>query len=358
MALTITSIMPSSARPGETISIRGTGFVATPRVIFGTEVALRVTFISATEIQATVPLLGAQVLTLTVENPDLSTTTSSFEVLATLGWGLEPFGTGPYGASLTGATSIRSALAISTREVLVTVNGLVQDNSPFLAGDALNPSTWQVQRLDTNEYLHVVAVTQTGTFSYKLLCLEEFGSVLVTHRASAPTLNDVAGSLIGSPRQADFLGIIDEDKINNDAKLAKRKLSQRDYANAQAASATSIGGTLVIDAGGDYQTVTGPELVKKLILRRLMTQPRDFFHLPNYGLGLRVKEPLPLSDLGSLVTAIESQVLEEPEVESVQAQVELQASTGVLTVRVRARMRKTGQEVSVGYTPTDTAVVL
>jgi len=142
------------------------------------------------------------------------------------GWGFDDEGILPYGDAAAGiGASIREARAVSTREVVVTVSNLVQDNSPFLEGDALNPSTWVVQRLDTAEFLHVVAVTQTGTYQYTLLCLEEFGPVGVTHRASSSKLKDLAGVLITSPRQADFLGILDEDKDSFSDRLAKQRVA-------------------------------------------------------------------------------------------------------------------------------------
>ena len=272
------------------------------------------------------------------------------------GWGLDPYGIGPYGSGSIGLSSLKNALAISTREVQVGVNGLVQDNSPFFDGDALNPATWTIQRLDTFDFLHVVQVTQVSPTVYTLMTLEEFGPASVEHRVSSTTLLDAAGFLLGAPRQADFLGILDEDKDSISSALAKRRVASRDFANPQTANLDSIGGTLILDGAGDYDTVTGADLVRKLITRRLMTTPGDFFHLPNYGLGLRMKEPLPTGDLVKLKQQIEQQVSQEPEVEAVQASLSL-ASNGVLTVTVKARLKKTGQAVSVGL-PIQTGVVL
>ena len=55
----------------------------------------------------------------------------------------------------------------------------------------------------------------------------------------------------------------------------------------------AIGGSLRIGADGDYVADEGTELMKKLILRRLLTPKGAFFHLPDYGYGLAVKEPTP-----------------------------------------------------------------
>jgi hypothetical protein len=347
---TITATTPISGQTGTLVRITGTGFAATPRVLFGKVLAQYVLFISATELRVRVPRAGAQATDITVINPDLTEVTyTGFTVAAPGGWGKQGYGVTSFGASVAGSVAIRSALAVSTREVDVTTTGPVQDNSPFFAGDALNPSTWQVQRLDSFGFFTVVAVTQVGTNTYRLSLLEELGPAAVEHLALSSSLLDASGSLIITPRQASFLGILDEATATNEARMATRRNAQRDYANPQTGL---VGGTMLLDAGGDYQMVTGGELVKKLILRRLVSAPRDFFHLPEYGLGFRDKEPLRVSDVGRFKVNVERQVLEEPEVEECRATVTLEPSTGVLAVLVRARLKKTGQEISVSYSPT------
>ncbi len=117
-------------------------------------------------------------------------------------------------------------------------------------------------------------------------------------------------------------------------------------------------GTLVIESDGDYASMTGAELIKKLILRRLTTKPGDFFHLPNYGIGLREKEPLPVADLRKLAKAIELQVAQEPEVAAVKATLAYSASAAVLNVRVQAQLKTSGQQVAVAVAVPTGQVVL
>lgn len=283
-------------------------------------------------------------------------------VLRPPGWGLDDEGVLPYGDSAGSiGASIRAAHALSTREVTVEVSNLVQDNSPYLAGDALNPNTWTLQRLDNAAFLHVVSVTQVGTYQYTLLCLEEFGPVTVTHRVSSSTLVDLSGNVIGAPRSADFLGITDEVKNTLDDRLTAAKVKTRDIANPQLPQGQGgqfYAGTLQLGTDGDYRAETGTQLLKKLILRRLMTTPGDFFHLPNYGIGLRLKAPPPPGDLGRLKVNIEQQILREPELANVVATVTLDNATGVLTVRVRATEKATGAPVAVGYSQTPTGGVV
>jgi hypothetical protein len=271
-----------------------------------------------------------------------------------LGWGLDDEGILPYGDAASGlGVFLRKAAAVSTREVDVTVSNLVQDNSPFLAGDALNPATWLLQRLDSAVYLHVVAVQQVSTYTYRLLTLEEFGPVRVTHRVSSTTLKDVAGAPIVSPRSADFLGLLDEATKHP----IPASNSVQDIANPQLPQVNWAAGTLQLDAAGDYKLETGAQLLRKLILRRLFSFPGDFFHLPSYGIGIRVKEPVPPSKLASLKTQIEQQCLQEREVAQVSAAVTL-ASNGVLTVTVRAKMRPTGETLEIGFKAKDGGLVL
>lgn len=118
-----------------------------------------------------------------------------------------------------------------------------------------------------------------------------------------------------------------------------------------------VSGTLTIDSGGDYASESGPAFVRKLILRRLTTKPGEFFHLPNYGLGLREKEPLPVNNLRALAKAIEQQVALEPEVSAVKANLSYAANAAILYVKVQAQLRQTGQQLVVPMAvPTQSAL--
>ncbi len=274
-----------------------------------------------------------------------------------LGWGFDPYGTGVYGSTSAGSVSIARAVAVSTHEVDVEVTRLVQDNSPILPGDALNPATWSVVRQDTGAAFNIVSVTQVGTRVYRVLVLEALGPVSVVHTIASAKLLDMAAQLISSPRSADFLGLVDEQVSTLDAALASRRVQVRDYANAPVAASPFEGGTLQLDPGGDYKTETGVPLVKKLILRRLSSAPRDFFHLPDYGIGLNVKGRIPTSDLVKLKGEIERQVLLEPEVETCDVRLLLMPEN-TLMVQVRGQVKKTGAAFDLSASLAAPAVVL
>ncbi len=275
------------------------------------------------------------------------------------GWGSDDFGLLPYGdAAASIGVSLSKAAVFSTREVDVTVSNLVQDNSPYLSGDALNPNTWTLQRLDTSAFLNVVSVLQVGTYTYRLTTLEEFGPVTVSHRVGSTTLKDVGGFPIVAPRNADFFGLFDEDKTTVQKRLGAKQVSTQDLANPQVPRGEWFAGTLQLSASGDYVLDSGAALVRKLILRRLMTTPGDFFHLPNYGVGIRTKEPLPAANLGKLKTAIEQQCAQETEIENIAAYLSLSPANGILTIKVKATLKKTGEAVEIGFRSNSSGVVL
>ena len=253
-----------------------------------------------------------------------------------------------YGAAALGlGTSILSARALSTRMVEVTLSGEPLHSSNFVPGDALNPATWTVQRNDTLAFLHPVSVTPFSPLVYGVLTLEEFADVSVLHSVSSNTLKDAAGYPLKPPTKASFYGLLDENEVSQAARLAKQRVTSRDLSNPQvpASMPSFMGGTLLIGSSGDYINVSGKALVHKLIVRRLITRPGDFFHLPKYGIGLRDKEPIPAGNLGKLRAEIERQIRLEPEVADVSVTLTL-ASNGVLTIQPRVKLRPTGEVVA------------
>ncbi len=247
-----------------------------------------------------------------------------------MGWGTGPWGTGPWGGA-SSSISLSSAVAVTTATVRVTVSAAPAHISPAAAGDALNPATWAVTRLDTGASFTVVGVTEVSALQYDLLVFGSFADVSVTHQVESTTLRNASGVLVSLPTTAEFLG------LSEFLFTANTKGGLADLANAPAPF-NPPGGTLQVAAGGDYTMVSGAELVRKLIVRRLLSTPGEWFHLPKYGLGLRVKETLPSNDLIKLGAAIERQVLREPEVQAVSALLEWTPSKHLLVVQIRAQL--------------------
>lgn len=260
-------------------------------------------------------------------------------------WGLDGWGTGSWGAS--GAFGVSRAFALTESSVVVELATPPQARSGFLTGDVFNPGSWTVQRLDSNAMLQVVGVAvYEYPLQYEIRVLERFPGATVTLEVTAVGLLDALGSPISEPDSAQFKGVEWAQTFTADGQAATRGLATRDLANLATPSEDLIGGTLSV-VGGDYQLEEGAALVKKLILRRLITAPGDFFHLPDYGIGLRVKQALPVADMVKLQTRIRQQVLLEREVAD--CGVDLTLEDNHLLVKIRARLKTTGQRVDVAY---------
>lgn len=263
-----------------------------------------------------------------------------------MSYGLTPYGTTPYG-SVVADLFIVSAFAVSDRVVRVQLSKPPQFDLKTKAGDVTNPRTWLITRADTGIAFTVLRIEPAPVETpetWDITVLEKFGSKNVTHVVSSSTLLDAGGSLIDEPDQYNFPGALNSDIATVEAQAGKRRATVKDLENPQFDRGARTGGTLKIKANGDYQLHSGTEMVKKLILRRILSRPGSFWHLPNYGLGIRVKEPLPSGDLVSLQRAIVDECKKEPEVSDVVAKVS--QDRNALTLVIYARLKATGQSIT------------
>jgi hypothetical protein len=91
---------------------------------------------------------------------------------------------------------------------------------------------------------------------------------------------------------------------------------------------------LRLDSKNDIDVHSGLEALWKRIVRRLISSRGGFFHLSFYGTGLKVKQPLRVTELTKLQGDIEEQVWQEDEVTEVEVSVQKPAQ-GVLLVILR-----------------------
>lgn len=267
-----------------------------------------------------------------------------------MSYGLGPLGYGidPYGAPVLGV-SLASATAQTTHEVRVTLSAEPRHSSQSADGDALNPLTWTVRRLDSGVEFTIIGVGMATPTTVAILTYEALGPFTVQHSVFSDSLLSFSGQVITTPETAVFRGVVDRGLATPTAQAATRNFGQRDIANPST-SPTSVGGTLVVGPGGDYRNEGGAALLEKLFLRRLTTRKRQIWYLPDYGLGIAEKEPIPGS-LVPLQSDVERQLSEEPDAANVRARVTLDA-LGVLTIAVSATLRQTGQQVKVSYATT------
>lgn len=248
------------------------------------------------------------------------------------GWGLGGWGLGSWGFGL-GPFSlfIANAYASSTRSIHVTLS------QPADLASALSPTSWTIQRLDTGEFLTVITVV-AGALNqeFDVYTIERFPAYPNQLQIRGDGLLSASLSPIVPPKFAVVYGLANSVSVNS--------VKVVDLENPQYELPDRVAGTLRVDSSGDYVDHSGVPFLRKLVIRRLMTTPGDFFHLPDYGIGIRLKEPLPMNDLVKLRTEIQRQVLLEPEFDSAQVSVSL-ATNGVLTITVKAVLSTTQQEV-------------
>lgn len=256
------------------------------------------------------------------------------------GWGLGGWGLSPWGLGGASSFTILLAHALTERSVGVYLSKSAAARSTIIPGDALNPTTWAMTRNDTGEQLLVLASRDLGdALAFELFILGKLGSSLVEHTVSAPSLLTPSGETLVPPTFYDFAGC-------KAVKVKASPASMVDIKNSST-SGTEIGGVLEVGSDGDYAIHSGMDMLRKLVIRRLVTVPGEFFFYDrSYGVGFRVKEPLPNVNLVKLRNQIELQLQQEPEFSRVAVRLTLSPS-GVLNIHVSALLRRTNEEVVV-----------
>ena len=213
-------------------------------------------------------------------------------------------------------------------------------------GDALNPLSWSLERLDNDSFLTPVAVAQVNATTFDVTVTQVLPSHLIQVECGIVGL--VFG---GTPTSATVTvqGMTWAPVFYPDGVAAQKLQVTTDLANPPIpiSDSSNVGGTLQI-AGGDYVNETGDAFVKKMILRLLSTPKGGFFHLPDYGYGvLTAKTFIPPSKLLETKQGIEQAIKNSiPEVSAVQAQITLMPN-GLLKVTIAARTRPQGGTIYV-----------
>lgn len=257
--------------------------------------------------------------------------------------------------------ALLGALAVTTNDVQVTLAAEPLAQSTIGNGDALNPATWTVTRVSDGQVLTVLAVSEVSPTVWNVRVLESFDAYRspTQYRVSAPGLRDVGGQTLIAPTSQLFGGVVYDKRSDAEAVASTKKYTVTDIANPPTPlGLDSVGGVRVISAAGDFAAESGADLIKKLIYRRLITKPGEFYHLPNYGVGLGVKEPIPVRDLRALKKTIATQILEEPEVADVAVKVELFPGDNELVITMQVVLKNANQVVPVKFVKNASGVSL
>lgn len=235
------------------------------------------------------------------------------------GFGQEAFGD-PFGAG--GPLHVVRARAVKGHVVRV-----VFDEEPYHASssgrfDALNPANYLVEAVVGEVFGG--SIFTTGVDS-DLIVGPTYGPVYVgderavdvhvdrpfvlgmTYRVTAINIVSQFGGALGAPTSAEFPGVVQPAV----AAKVRRRLGYVDFAT------DVVGGNYVVDDSGDIAVTTAESSLRKRVFRRASTPRGAFAHLPDYGVGMRLKDVAGPSDLQTLKTELTQQIKQEPDVQDV-----------------------------------------
>lgn len=271
------------------------------------------------------------------------------------GYGVLPYGTGYWGTGVsTVPTADATVFAAGDRKARIILASEPLHVSTTGTGDALNPRNWSLTEPATGKVWTILTVTMVDKFTYDLVTLEIFPNHFGQLQLATSSLVSPSGIPFPIIEKV-FTGAYLDANSTNQKRTTARGYSPKDLANIPTPFEDLVGGTLQITSGGDYASMSGDALIRKLIMRRLVSKRGDFFHLPTYGAGLREKEPVPTVDLRKIATEVEQQVALEPEVAESRANVSYQAAASAMVIQVKARLKASGDVVQVALpVPTGT----
>ena len=253
-----------------------------------------------------------------------------------------PWGSTPWGGAIEPPLAgfyVVSALATGSNTFRVWFSEPPRFTTPIAADSAANMTNFVLTRTDTGGVIQLLGASQVADDALALdfVRLGVWESHLITYHIQAgdTLVSTVAAHALIDPKYAEFLGLpASVQPLEETQELADLRNPQTDE--------TRINGGLVVSTAGEYQLEAGVSLVKKLIIRRIVTERDSFVHLQGYGESVSPARFWTTVDLMLFQTSLERGVRKEPEVESARVAITLAAS-GVLTVGVRARLRNSPQ---------------
>lgn len=208
-------------------------------------------------------------------------------------------------------------------------------------GGPLNSNSWLVTHAN-GDRIFVASVTEVSDNPFTAQTVVDL--LLVTPLGGGSEVHTVSTSMVeadgdpADPISLTFLG------MTSTAQASPVRENERVDLFNSPFPVNPFGGTLAIGSDGDYIDVSGADLDRKLIYRRLSTRPGSFKHLPDYGLGIGEQEPIGLGTFSTeaFKQEVRRQVLQEPTIVDAQVNLEVNPGKGILTIRIRAQ-RTTGE---------------
>jgi hypothetical protein len=263
-------------------------------------------------------------------------------------WGEGQWGEGPWGGGVTGSSlALLTAVAIKENVMRLTFTQPVYFSTYLDPADASNPAKYAVTAMpgtfgsDGSPARAVSVATVTLATTSDGVAQSAYGSVVDLSLDRMMTSYPASYAVtVAGVYSADLMNEIESVTMTAPAvfraieqpSLASPAISA-DLANPQTfAGAISAGvipskaiaasvnlGSFAVDESGDYALDRGTANLQKRILRRLVTSPNGFAHLPGYGVGVPQygKRLVQSQSLTNVVAQGEQQIANEPDVSKV-----------------------------------------
>jgi hypothetical protein len=247
------------------------------------------------------------------------------------------------GASPGSGFAMNSVRAVGSRVARVSFTREPLFLSPIGRYDASNLQRWELVRQDTGRSLSMLGTRAVAgdVFSIEILLSEPFASSpLIVYELTANQVKSTTGLMIVDPLTIAFFG------MPGIREVIERPRPLIDLFNPQTGR-DALRGALQMGTGGDYLHEQGTSLLRKLVIRRILTAIDEFYHLSGqgYGAGLDAKRLFRPGDLVVLRTQLQNEIVQEAEIAAADVSLS-QKPSGQLDVLVSLTLR-TNQQLTI-----------
>lgn len=264
------------------------------------------------------------------------------------------FGSGGMQGVIVGALPIQHAVAISPMRVRVTFPQAPRKQGGTGSGDAQDPARWTIALEGTPpagdpgwKVVRVIEESVPNVLTVVLVLLRPLvvpkGSTITVGAFPLPFEFRVTGTGLKTASGVSFLPIAQVAGLFSVSPAGPTVDPAQPTFGSDLANPLGVSG-LQLGADGDLAEHGGTDLLRKLILRRILTPRGAIQHLPNYGALPQTKGLVRPADLTDIQAQLRRDVLNFPDV--LEAEVTAVQTEGTVQITVRART-KSGAEADV-----------
>ena len=253
------------------------------------------------------------------------------------------------------------ALSVGGQVVRVVFNAEPKHKSSAAFDDALNGSNYQVSVISGQGQPPQSVGVQPNVVPFPAFGVFNAGEVAVDVQTDRPLVVglryqvQVSAALLAADTrhiQPPFTW-----EFNGEARPIVT-LQQRGKMGLVDLASDPVFGGIIVSAEGDWAADNGDTVgTRKRCLRRVLTRKGGFAYLgKTYGLDFSLKTPATTNRLAGLRSDIQSQLAQEPDIDSVATQVSMNAS-GWLSLSLRVKTKQ-GQNVPITMTATPDGIAV